>query len=224
VFGTGWFRAVAAETGRGKIRSTRPGGHVGYVGVTHDVEVPGDELFFTHVHLHGGPAPVRRLLPDLVHLIWNRKIDPGNVFDLTLPLHDVAEGYKAMGERRAIKVAPHRLTRRSTRTTRSGPIIGAVQAQAALPLLAQIERLAARARIGLATGAVDEQAAPFGLTDREQQVLTLVAAGHTNRQIADQLYMSVKTASVHVSHILAKVGVASRGQAAAVAHRLGLGD
>jgi threonine dehydrogenase-like Zn-dependent dehydrogenase len=85
------------------IRSTRPGGHVGYVGVAHGVELPGEEIFFSHVHLHGGPAPVRRFLPELVDLIWNREIDPGKVFDLALPLDDVAEGYRAMDERRAIK-------------------------------------------------------------------------------------------------------------------------
>jgi threonine dehydrogenase-like Zn-dependent dehydrogenase len=85
------------------IRATRPGGHVGYVGVAHDVTLPGDELFFSHVHLHGGPAPVRRFLPQLIDLIWNGEIDPGKVFDLTLPLDDVAEGYRAMDERRAIK-------------------------------------------------------------------------------------------------------------------------
>src|SRR5437867_4258365 len=68
------------------IRSTRPGGHVGYVGVSHDVELPGRELFFSHVHVHGGPAPVRRFLPELIDLIWNRVIDPGKVFDLALPL------------------------------------------------------------------------------------------------------------------------------------------
>ena len=85
------------------IRSTRPGGHVGYVGVAHGVELPGEELFFSHVHLHGGPAPVRRFLPELIDLIWNREIDPGKVFDLTLPLEQAAEGYRAMDERRAIK-------------------------------------------------------------------------------------------------------------------------
>ncbi|HYX95993.1 MAG TPA: zinc-dependent alcohol dehydrogenase family protein [Geodermatophilus sp.] len=85
------------------IRATRPGGHVGYVGVSHDVELPGGELFFSEVHLHGGPAPVRRFLPALISLIWNRTIDPGRVFDLTLPLDQAAEGYKAMDERRAIK-------------------------------------------------------------------------------------------------------------------------
>jgi threonine dehydrogenase-like Zn-dependent dehydrogenase len=85
------------------IRSTRPGGHVGYVGVSHDVTPPGEELFYSHDHLHGGPAPVRRFLPDLIDRIWKREIDPGKVFDLTLPLAQVAEGYKAMDERRAIK-------------------------------------------------------------------------------------------------------------------------
>ncbi|MCH6468681.1 zinc-dependent alcohol dehydrogenase family protein [Sinomonas terrae] len=86
------------------IRSTRPGGHVGYVGVSHDVELPGQELFFSHVHLHGGPAPVREYLPQLIELIWNREINPGKVFDLELPLDEAAEAYKAMDERRAIKV------------------------------------------------------------------------------------------------------------------------
>lgn len=86
------------------IRSTRAGGHVGYVGVAHDVALPGDELFFSGVHLHGGPAPVRRFLPELIQLIWDREIDPGVVFDLILPLEDAAEGYKAMDERRATKV------------------------------------------------------------------------------------------------------------------------
>src|ERR687887_570248 len=86
------------------IRSTRPGGHVGYVGVAHGVELPGEELFYSHVHLHGGPAPVRRFLPELIDLIWNRQIDPGKVFDLSLPLDQAAEGYKAMDQRDAIKV------------------------------------------------------------------------------------------------------------------------
>jgi threonine dehydrogenase-like Zn-dependent dehydrogenase len=85
------------------IRSTRPGGHVGYVGVAHGVELPGEELFFAEVHLHGGPAPVRRFLPELIQLIWDREIDPGKVFDLTLPLDEAAEGFNAMDERRAIK-------------------------------------------------------------------------------------------------------------------------
>ena len=85
------------------IRATRPGGHVGYVGVAHEVALPGDELFFSGVHLHGGPAPVRRFLPELIGLITDRAIDPGRVFDLTLPLEQAAEGYRAMDERRAVK-------------------------------------------------------------------------------------------------------------------------
>src|SRR5881296_4465149 len=84
------------------VHATRPGGHLGYVGVTHG-DLPGDQLFFSHAHLHGGPAPVRRFLPELIDLIWNREIEPGKVFDLTLPLDQVAEGYRAMDERRAIK-------------------------------------------------------------------------------------------------------------------------
>ena len=89
------------------IRATRPGGHIGYVGVAHDVALPGDELFFSAVHLHGGPAPVRRFLPQLIELIFNREIDPGKVFDLELPLEQAAEGYRAMDERRAVKTLLH---------------------------------------------------------------------------------------------------------------------
>jgi threonine dehydrogenase-like Zn-dependent dehydrogenase len=85
------------------IRSTSPGGHVGFVGVFHDMQLPGDELFFAAVHLHGGPAPVRRFLPALIDLVCKRQITPGKVFDLTLPLDQVAEGYRVMDERRAIK-------------------------------------------------------------------------------------------------------------------------
>ncbi|QLH25581.1 zinc-dependent alcohol dehydrogenase family protein [Streptomyces sp. Rer75] len=85
------------------IRSTRPGGHVGFVGVNHDVSLSGEELFFSQVHLVGGPAPVRQYLPELIDLIWQRKINPGKVFDLTVPLDEAAEAYRAMDERRAIK-------------------------------------------------------------------------------------------------------------------------
>jgi threonine dehydrogenase-like Zn-dependent dehydrogenase len=85
------------------IRSTHPGWSVGYVGVPHGVELNGEELFFSQVRLHGCPAPVRRYLPELIDLVWNGKINPGKVFDLTLPLDQVAEGYRAMDERRAIK-------------------------------------------------------------------------------------------------------------------------
>ena len=86
------------------IRAARPGGHVGYVGVSHDVSLEGLELFFSGVHLHGGPAPVRRFLPELIDLIMSGEINPGEVFDLVLPLEEAAEGYRAMDERRATKV------------------------------------------------------------------------------------------------------------------------
>ncbi len=85
------------------VQATRPGGSVGYVGVPHEVELDGAQLFFSHVRLHGGPAPVRRYLPHLIDLVLNGKINPGKVFDLMLPLNQVAEAYKAMDERRAIK-------------------------------------------------------------------------------------------------------------------------
>src|SRR6266480_2282570 len=65
-------------------------------GVPHGVELSGAELFYTHVHLHGGPAPVRRYLPELIQLVQNGTINPGKVFDLELPLEQVAEGYRAM--------------------------------------------------------------------------------------------------------------------------------
>jgi threonine dehydrogenase-like Zn-dependent dehydrogenase len=61
-------------------------------------------MFFSNVHLHGGPGPVRGFMPELIDLIWNRKINPGTVFDLELPLEQAAEGYQAMDQRRAIKV------------------------------------------------------------------------------------------------------------------------
>ena len=86
------------------IQSTRPGGHVGFVGVSHGVTLDGLGLFASTVHLHGGPAPVRRFLPELIDLIMTDQIDPGAVFDLTLPLDEAAEGYRAMDERRATKV------------------------------------------------------------------------------------------------------------------------
>jgi threonine dehydrogenase-like Zn-dependent dehydrogenase len=85
------------------IRAARPGGFVSYVGVPHGVQLDGAPLFFTHVHLHGGPAPVRRYLPELIDLVVTQQIEPGKVFDLELPLSQVAEGYRAMDERRAIK-------------------------------------------------------------------------------------------------------------------------
>ena len=85
------------------INSARPGGHIGFVGVPHGVELDGQMLFFAQKNLMGGPAPVRRFLPHLIELVMSRTINPGKVFDLEVPLTDVAQGYKAMDERRAIK-------------------------------------------------------------------------------------------------------------------------
>ena len=85
------------------IRSARPGGSIGYVGVPHGAALDVQNLFFALVRLHGGPAPVRRYLPNLIKLVWDRKINPGKVFDLVLPIEQVADGYRAMDERRAIK-------------------------------------------------------------------------------------------------------------------------
>ena len=86
------------------IHCTRPGGHVGFVGVSHDVAIPGDELFMAGVHIHGGPAPVRQYLPRLVQLIWDRTIDPGKGLRPHLPLDEAARGYRAMDQRTATKV------------------------------------------------------------------------------------------------------------------------
>jgi threonine dehydrogenase-like Zn-dependent dehydrogenase len=86
------------------LRIARPGSMVGYVGVPHGVQLEGQSLFFSQVGMLGGPAPVRRFLPRLIDLILKREIDPGKVFDMQLPIADVAEGYRAMDERRAIKV------------------------------------------------------------------------------------------------------------------------
>jgi hypothetical protein len=85
------------------LQCARPGAMIGYVGVPHGVELDGAQLFYSQRGLMGGPAPVRRFLPHLMDLVSERKINPGKVFDLTLPLADVAEGYRAMDERRAIK-------------------------------------------------------------------------------------------------------------------------
>jgi DNA-binding CsgD family transcriptional regulator/tetratricopeptide (TPR) repeat protein len=101
----------------------------------------------------------------------------------------------------------------------------------ATPLRREIQLLAQRGRLRLeepvaavvAAEVPPSPAASFGLTRREAEVLVLVAAGRTNRQIGQELFITEKTASVHVSRILAKLGVAGRGEVAAVAHRLGLG-
>ena len=93
-----------ADSMRQAMGACRPGGTIGYVGVPHGVTFDGQQLFFSQKGLLGGPAPVRRFLPHLMDLVLDRKINPGKVFDLELPLSDVAEDYRAMDERRAIKV------------------------------------------------------------------------------------------------------------------------
>ena len=85
------------------INATRPGGHVGFVGVAHGVALEGMDLFWSLAHVHGGPAPVRRFLPELIDLIWSRQMEPGKVFDLELPLEEAAAAYRAMDRREAIK-------------------------------------------------------------------------------------------------------------------------
>ena len=92
-----------AESMDQALNACRPGGSIGYVGVPHGVTFDGQNLFFHQKNMLGGPAPVRRFLPDLMDMVLTRKIDPGKVFDLALPIADVAEGYRAMDERRAIK-------------------------------------------------------------------------------------------------------------------------
>jgi threonine dehydrogenase-like Zn-dependent dehydrogenase len=88
---------------RQALRSARPGGSVGFVGVPHGVRIDGAELFSSHVGLRGGPAPVRAYLPDLVERVLAGRIDPGRVFDLTLPLEQTGEAYRAMDQREAVK-------------------------------------------------------------------------------------------------------------------------
>jgi threonine dehydrogenase-like Zn-dependent dehydrogenase len=95
------------ESMRQAIQCARPGAMIGYVGVPHGVQFDGQELFFAQRGLMGGPAPVRRFLPYLMDLVLERRINPGKVFDLQLPLAEVAEGYRAMDERRAVKVLLH---------------------------------------------------------------------------------------------------------------------
>ena len=104
-------------------------------------------------------------------------------------------------------------------------VLAAAERMEAAPLAEAAGALARRARVRL-DGAPDARAGasppPLGLTPREHEVLLLVAEGRTNREIGELLFMSEKTASVHVSRILAKLGVGGRVEAAAVAHRLGL--
>ena len=131
VLGTGWFAAVAAEVGPGKTVAVVGDGAVGLMGVLAAKQLGAERIIAMSRHADRqvlarefgatdivaergdegvakikelGPAPVLCFLPELIQLIWDRKINPGKVFDLTLPLDQAAEGYTAMHERRAIKV------------------------------------------------------------------------------------------------------------------------
>ena len=135
----------------------------------------------------------------------------GQPYPLAYALLRAAAGAAAAGDRDAA----------ASRLQRAADLAGQLRAR---PLLAQISRLARRAHVEIAGTSPDAPAAPFGLTGRELEVLRLVAAGLGNREIAAELFISPKTASVHVSNILGKLGVASRGEAAATAHRLHIFD
>ena len=135
----------------------------------------------------------------------------GQPYPLAYALLRAAAAAAAAGDRDAA----------ASRLQRAADLAGQLRAR---PLLAQISRLARRAHVEIAGTSPDGPAAPFGLTGRELEVLRLVAAGLGNREIAAELFISPKTASVHVSNILGKLGVASRGEAAATAHRLHIFD
>ena len=135
----------------------------------------------------------------------------GQPYPLACALLRAAAAAAAAGDRDAA----------ASRLQRAADLAGQLRAR---PLLAQISQLARRAHVEIAGTGPDGPAAPFGLTGRELEVLRLVAAGLGNREIAAELFISPKTASVHVSNILGKLGVASRGEAAATAHRLHLFD
>ena len=81
----------------------RPGSIVGYVGVPHGVEIPVQDIFFRNVGVHGGPAPARAYIPELLSDVLEGRINPGRVFDFTTDLNGIAEAYAAMDGRRAIK-------------------------------------------------------------------------------------------------------------------------
>ena len=178
-------------------------------------------------HLASGPVPsyATRSLPDspatAMPSSGKRPQSPGSGWPSRTRLHTPA----GVRLRRCCwlvlpGVGPRRCYAVRTRRLRS---LGA------LPLCAEIEGLARRGRInlsmdsGTAASAVESSPlAQLGLTAREQEVLTLVATGATNRQIAETLFISPKTATLHVSNILSKLGVTNRVEAATIAHRLGV--
>jgi predicted ATPase/DNA-binding CsgD family transcriptional regulator len=147
---------------------------------------------------------------------------------------EAVTAWEAAGDAWPLAYARFRLTEALCATGRreeaAGPLRAAVRGAESLgarPLLDEALALSRRARVPLEEGAPAEEPGreeevPFGLTEREREVLALVAEGRSNGQIAAALFISPKTASVHVSNILAKLGVAGRVEAAGVAHRLGL--
>jgi DNA-binding CsgD family transcriptional regulator len=154
--------------------------------------------------LRGGPAPGLRPAWDEAAAAWAAL---GQPYSAAAALLTGAEAALADGDREAA----------AERLGRAAPLADRLRAG---PLRDEIAALARRARISL--GAGPGEADRLGLTDREFEVLRLVAAGRSNREIAAELFISAKTASVHVSNILDKLGVASRGEAAARAHDRGL--
>jgi DNA-binding CsgD family transcriptional regulator len=153
--------------------------------------------------------------------------------------HDT-EPWRVAGEQFRGLAQPLRAAYASFRVAEAVALSGGRQAEIAAPLRAafevasilganpfrvEVEALARRAGIALESAeGGDTAAAELGLTDRELEVLRLVAEGRTNPQIGEQLFITTKTASAHVSHILMKLGVTNRAEAAAVAHRAGLAD
>jgi DNA-binding NarL/FixJ family response regulator len=163
--------------------------------------------------------------------------DPGDAWVVA------ADGWRALGRRLPAAIALWRGAeaclsrgRRDQAAEAAGGALAAAREIGAVWLVTELEGLIARARLSVdaeagadvgvgsssGDGAPGDDDDPFGLTPRERQVLALVARGATNREIGAELFMAEKTASVHVSRILAKLDVRSRTEAAAVAHRLGL--
>jgi DNA-binding CsgD family transcriptional regulator len=155
----------------------------------------------------GAPGPDLLAAWDAAAQAWDRT---GQPYDLACALLHAAEAALGRGDRDGA----------AERLARAAPLADQLRAG---PLRERIGSLARRARLGFLEGRPDEQpSGVLGLTARETEVLRLVAAGRSNRDIAAELFISAKTASVHVSNILAKLGVASRTEAAAIAHRAGL--
>jgi len=193
--------------------------------------------------LDGSAVAWQRALLATCEAEWSRvqgELDPEGWLAAVAAWEEAGHPYQlAMARWRAAEAL---LARRGDRDLAAGLLRqghAAATALGATPLRRELERLARLGRVELGRdrpGAADDDTPgggtppaaaaveSLGLTAREREVLALVAEGRSNRQVADALFISAKTASVHVSNILAKLGVASRVEAAAVAHRLGLLD